>query len=168
MQNIKRAGEEFIRRQKMWDERWMSLALHFASWSKDRSRQIGCVIVGSGNSLVSQGWNGFPRGVNDAIGERHERPVKYEWTKHAEENAFLNAARLGISTHGCTLYIPWFPCANCAGDIVQAGIYQVVCYPYDKNDPSWGENMRRAETILKEGRVLVRTIPGEPPASSYA
>ena len=152
-------------REATWDNRWMSLALLFASWSKDRSRQVGCVIVDEDNGLISQGWNGFPRGVDDEPDDRHERPAKYEWTKHAEENAFLNAARKGISTKGCTIYIPWFPCANCAGDIVQAGIREVVCFEFDRSDPHWGANMERAETILREGNVKVRIIPGSPPAS---
>lgn len=146
-----------------WDQRWMDLARFFAGWSKDRSRQVGCVIVDEDRGLVSQGWNGFARGVNDDIDQRHERPEKYEWTKHAEENAFLNAARMGISTKGCTMYLPWFPCANCAGDIVQAGIVELVTIASDDSDPQWGESMARARTILAEGGVKVRTMPGEVP-----
>lgn len=152
-------------KQAMWDERWMSLALFFAQWSKDQSRKVGAVIVDDEMGLVAQGWNGFPRGVNDTFPERHERPEKYEWTKHAEENAFLNAARNGIRTKGCTLYVPWFPCANCAGDIVQAGIKTVVAYKPDMTDPHWGANMNRATTILMEGGVKIRIIPGSPPVS---
>lgn len=148
-----------------WDQRWMDLAKHFASWSKDRSRKVGCVIIDEDKGLVSQGWNGFARGVNDDIDERHDRPQKYEWTKHAEENAFLNAARKGISVKGCTIYIPWFPCANCAGDIVQTGIKNVVCYRPDPEDLKWVANMSRARIILQEGGVNIRYIIGSPPVS---
>jgi dCMP deaminase len=150
-------------KQRMWDERWMSLALHYAEWSKDRGRQVGAVIVGPDQEQVSSGWNGFPRGVDDTIESRHARPTKYAFTKHAEENAILNAARMGASTRGCTMYIPWFPCANCAGDIVQAGISCVVVYPFDHDDPRWGESMRQAAEILFEGGVTVRVLPGSPP-----
>lgn len=147
-----------ITKQEMWDRRWMALASHYASFSKDRSHQVGCVIVDENQCQVSEGWNGFPRGVNDDAEERHERPDKYLYTKHAEENAFLNAARKGASTANCTIYIPWFPCANCAGDIVQAGIITVVAYGYDENDPRWADNMAIAKTILSEGGVALRII----------
>ena len=143
-----------------WDERWMGLALHYASFSKDRSRQVGCVIVGPGNTQISEGWNGFPRGIDDDVDCRHERPEKYLWTKHAEENAIVNAARKGVSTLGATIYIPWFPCANCAGDIIQAGITNVVCYRFDMEDPIWGENMKIAWNMLTESGVIVTILDG--------
>ena len=150
-------------KQRMWDERWMSLALFYAGWSKDQGRQVGAVIVGPAQEQVSAGWNGFPRGVNDNIPHRHTRPTKYAFTKHAEENAILNAARMGTKTEGCTIYVPWFPCANCAGDIVQAGIRCVVAYGFDHDDPTWGESMRQAAEILSEGGVELRILPGSPP-----
>lgn len=156
---------ERTRKQTMWDERWMGLACHVAGWSKDRSRQVACVIVDRDQALVSMGWNGFPRGVNDDIEERHERPTKYDFVKHAEENAIANAARIGVSTRGCTMYLPWFPCANCAGDIVQAGIMDLVVYEFDAADPKWGTSMKHASQILSEGKVRVRTIAGAPPQS---
>lgn len=141
-----------------WDRFWMATAQHFATKSKDHSHQVGCVIVDEDQGLVAQGWNGFPRGVNDNVAARHERPTKYLYTKHAEENAFLNAARMGAKTKGCTLYVTWFPCANCAGDIVQAGINNVICYDFDPNHERWGENMQHALTILQEGGVNVRVM----------
>ena len=78
-----------------WDLRWMSVASLVATWSKDRSRKCGAVIVDSRNVLVSLGWNGFPRGVADSPDYRHERPEKYLWTEHAERNAIYNAAANG-------------------------------------------------------------------------
>ena len=59
-----------------WDSRWMDMARLVGSWSKDRSRKCGAVIVDSRNVLVSIGWNGFPRGINDDVDARHERPTK--------------------------------------------------------------------------------------------
>jgi dCMP deaminase len=155
-------------KQLSWDKRWMGLALHYASFSKDRSRQVGCVIVGPGNTQISEGWNGFPRGINDDVDCRHERPEKYLWTKHAEENAITNAARKGVSTMGATIYIPWFPCANCAGDIIQSGISTVVAYYPDAQDPVWGANMAQSQHMLEEAGVVVRFIPGSPPLSKVA
>lgn len=150
-------------RKTRFDERWMGLARHISTWSEDRSRQVACVIVDRDQVLVSIGWNGFPRGVNGSIDERHERPQKYDWTKHAEENAIANAARKGNSTNGCTLYVPWYPCAGCAGDIVQAGINEIVTFEPDWNDPTYAESFKRASQILHEGGVFVRTMAGDPP-----
>ena len=94
-----------------WKSKFMRLAEEIADWSKDRSSKVGCVIVGPSNEIRSTGFNGFPRGVADDISERLTRPEKYLWTEHAERNAIYNAARAGISLEGCTMYLPWFPCA---------------------------------------------------------
>lgn len=86
----------------------------------------------------------------------------------AEENAIANAARNGVALRGSTIYVPWFPCANCAGDIIQAGISTVVVYPPDDDDPHWGENMRWAKEMLLEAGVTIRFIAGSPPVSARA
>src|SRR2546421_12647437 len=70
-----------------WDGRFMELARHVGTWSKDRSRQVGCVVVGPDNSVRAIGFNGFPRGLDDENEHRHQRPAKYLWTEHAERNA---------------------------------------------------------------------------------
>ena len=72
-----------------WDLRWMALAQFVATWSKDRGRKVGAVIVGPDNEIRSTGYNGIPRGVNDDVEERHEAATgeKYLWVSHAERNA---------------------------------------------------------------------------------
>ena len=90
-------------RQKRWDRRFLELAKMFGTWSKDRSAGTGCVIVGPDRLLRASGYNGFVRGIDDEILERHERPAKYSWAEHAERNAIYNAARLGIALDGCTV-----------------------------------------------------------------
>jgi dCMP deaminase len=97
-----------------WDRRFLELAAHIGSWSKDQSAKTGCVIVGPDRLIRSVGYNGFVRGVDDEVDSRHERPAKYSWTEHAERNAIYNAARIGISLAGATCYVNWFPCADCA------------------------------------------------------
>ena len=109
-----------------WVKRWFGIANEFASWSKDRSTKVGCVIVSDANQVLSGGYNGFPRGVVDDVDARHERPAKYLWTEHAERNAIYAAARHGVKLEGATLYIPWFPCADCARAIIQVGIRRVI------------------------------------------
>ncbi len=112
--------------QKKWDLRWIQKAHEFADWSKDKSTKVGAVIVNQDNRLVSQGYNGFPGGVNDSIPYRYERPQKYMYTEHAERNAIYNAARMGTSTKDCTLYTQLFPCVDCARGIIQSGIIRLV------------------------------------------
>jgi len=49
-----------------------------------------------------------------------------DFTLHAEQNAITNAAKLGISLEGTTMYITHSPCKNCAKLIAQSGIKRVV------------------------------------------
>lgn len=108
-----------------WDHRYLDVADLVASWSKDRSTKVGAVIVGEAGQILATGYNGFPRGVDDDIDERHERPHKYAWTEHAERNAIYNAARSGVPLIGSTLYVPWHPCADCSRGVIQSGIGSV-------------------------------------------
>jgi dCMP deaminase len=141
-----------------WDSRWLDLANLVSNWSKDRSTKVGCVIVGPENQVLSTGYNGFPRGVSDNVDERHERPEKYLWTEHAERNAIYNAARHGVALRDTTIYIPWYPCANCARAIIQAGITTVVATVPDKNYLGWGPEFEVAEIMLEEAGINVRLV----------
>ena len=139
-----------------WHLRFMRMAdLEVAQWSKDKSSKVGALIV-DGREIVTTGFNGLPRGCNDNAPERHERPEKYNWFIHAEPNAIFNAARQGKSTLGCSMYLNWYPCDQCAGFIVQAGIKRLFA---DKEPEweheKWGEKFIRAKTILEEGGVEV-------------
>ena len=140
-----------------WDKRFMEVAdLQVAQWSKDRSAKVGVVIVKDG-VILTTGYNGFPRGCNDDLDERHERPEKYQWVIHAETNGIINAARQGVSTLDADMYVNWYVCDRCAGNIVNAGIKRLYC---DK-EPDWNDPMSekfgflRARQILKEGGVEV-------------
>lgn len=139
-----------------WDRRWIDLARLVASWSKDDSTKCGAVIVGPRNVLVSLGWNGFPRGINDDVAERRQRPQKYLWSEHAERNAIYNAAASGAKTEGCRMYLTWFPCCSCARGIIQSGLSELVCTQPDLTLPVWGEDFRTASEILTEAGLPLR------------
>lgn len=139
-----------------WDKRWMDMANLVASWSKDRSRTCGAVIVDDRNVLVSVGWNGFPRGIDDDVDARHERPAKYKWTEHAERNAIFNAAANGYATKGCSMYLTWYPCASCVRAIIQSGINEIVCREPDWNDGTWAADFAIVREMLTEVSVDVR------------
>jgi dCMP deaminase len=144
-----------------WDHRFMSLAQHIGDWSKDRSRRVGCVVVAADNTVRALGYNGFPRGFDDERDDRHERPMKYRWTEHAERNAIYSAARAGIPVAGCRMYLPWFPCVDCARAIIQAGISELVAMLPDTNDSMWGEDFAIAKEMLNESHVIVRFLDKE-------
>jgi dCMP deaminase len=141
-----------------WDRRWLDLATMIGSWSKDRSRGVGCVFVGSANQILSTGYNGLPRGIDDDVKERHERPEKYDWFEHAERNAIYNAARSGTILHGSEVYSSLFPCVACARAIVQVGASTVVAHHPDLDDDRWGREFEMSMAMLKEAGVTLRLL----------
>jgi dCMP deaminase len=141
-----------------WDQRFMVLASFVGAWSKDRSRQVGCIIVAPDNTVRAIGFNGFPRGLNDDDESRHSRPVKYRWTEHAERNAIYAAAKNGIPLTGCRMYLPWFPCVDCARAIIQAGLAELICKMPDLSDPQWGEDFQFSREMLGEASITVRFL----------
>jgi dCMP deaminase len=149
------------RRMADWDTRFMNLARHISEWSKDRSTKVGAVIVGPANEVRAMGYNGFPRGIDDDAPDRHERPEKYLWVEHAERNAIYNAARIGTPLSGCTMYVPWFPCMDCARAIVQSGIHLLVAHKPDLSDPKWGDDFKRALQLFDEAGVTIRWFSSE-------
>lgn len=122
--------------QIRWDYYFMDMATLVASKSKDRSTRVGCVIVGPNHEVRTTGYNGFCRGMNDDVEERHQRPEKYLWSEHAERNAIFNAARNGIRIEDCTAYTTVFPCADCARAMIQSGIVRVVTSPINNQKTS--------------------------------
>ena len=141
-----------------WDKRFMEMAKLVSTWAScyKRDRKIGAVIV-LGKRVMTTGYNGAPAGVRTCVergeclreklgiasGTRHE--VCY--AVHAEQNAIIQAARLGVSIDGATLYCTHQPCILCAKMIVNAGIRRVV---YEQGYP---DDFSRE--ILAEGGVSV-------------
>ncbi len=107
-----------------WHSRWMDMAKTVSHWSKDPSTKVGAIIVRPNNTFVSEGYNGFPRGMDDHIRFYLDRDMKYSRMIHAETNALLFANE---SLEGYTLYTyPLPPCDRCAVNIIQSGIKKVV------------------------------------------
>jgi dCMP deaminase len=99
----------------------MELAHKTALRSKDPTTKVGCIMTSSDKVIVASGYNGIPQGVAD-LPERMERPAKYLWTAHAEENAVALAARVGTSLRDGSAYVTHHPCSRCARSLIQAGI----------------------------------------------
>ncbi len=141
----------------VWDERFLALADHISSWSKDPSTKNGCVIVGPDKEIRSTGFNGFPRGVEDTYDRLHDREQKYPLIVHAEENATMHAARIGVSIKGCTSYCTWSPCIRCAVSMIQAGLTEVVS-PEVVVPDRWKDDFEHAKMILLEAGVVFRQV----------
>ena len=145
--------------RESWDEYFMGLAAKAATRSKDRSTKVGAIAVGPDREVRTTAYNGFPRKVRDDIEARYERPLKYLYTAHGEENIVSTAARIGVSLKGCTVYIacvpePLPPCATCARMMINAGVVRVV-YGRAEVPERWKEQCDAALEMLSEAGVEV-------------
>lgn len=136
-----------------WDKRFLELARHIASWSKDPSTQVGAVIVDNNRRIVSTGFNGFPRGVEDSSERLNNREIKYEMVLHAEDNAIISATEPLV---GYTIYVwPLGPCSRCAIKLIQCGITRIV-YPKEVDLPERVvENHKLSALLLSEAGISV-------------
>lgn len=141
-----------------WDSRFLTLAKHIASWSKDPSTKVGCIIVGEDREIRSTGFNGFPRGITDSEERYQNREEKMRLVCHAEENAIMHAARIGVSLKGCTSFCTWPPCTRCARSLVQAGVTEMV-YPKDIQVPErWIDDFNCSKGMMEEVGIHVRQV----------
>ena len=140
-----------------WNERFLNLATHISNWSKDPSTKVGCVVVGPDREIRSTGFNGLPRGIEDNDERLNNREIKYPMICHAEENAIMHAARIGISLKDCAAYVTWPPCTRCARSLIQAGIITVI-YPKDTEIPDrWVSDFELSINMLKEAGIELKT-----------
>lgn len=149
-----------------WDRHFIDMALLCASMSKDPRTQVGAVIIGPDREVRSTGFNGFPRGVADTLERLHNKETKLRLIVHAEVNAILNAARVGIPLKGCTLYLActddsggiWGgpPCTRCSLDVIQAGIVRVISLPFKAGESTWAADIAAARDLLREAGVIYR------------
>lgn len=111
-----------------WNTFWMGMAYQAATLSKDPSTHVGAVIVTPDNRQCSIGYNGFAAGIEETP-EKWERPTKYEYVIHAEENCLINCP---FDTVDCKIYITHQPCHRCIGRVLNSGITHVYYgQPYE-------------------------------------
>jgi dCMP deaminase len=139
-----------------WDEYFMQMAELAATRSTCLRRQVGAVIV-KDKHVIASGYNGAPRGIAHCeelggclreklgvpSGERHELCRAL----HAEQNAIIQAATLGLSIEGGTIYVTHQPCVICAKMIINAGIRRIVI--------NEGYPDKMAQEILQEAGLTV-------------
>jgi len=111
------------------DEKYMGLALIYSGLSKDPSTQMGCIIVGEDNIPVSFGYNGPPSTIDDTL-INWDRPDKYDYILHAEDNAIDFAM---FSLDSTIMYVTGLPCKRCMLRIASKCIPK-VCYLHREYD----------------------------------
>ncbi len=115
-----------------WDEYFMGIAILSTYRSKDPNTQVGACIVNDENKILSIGYNGAPRGLDDDNmpweREGNFTETKYAYVCHSELNAILNYSG---NLQGTKMYVTLFPCNECAKVIVQAGVKEII-YLSDK------------------------------------
>lgn len=140
-----------------WDEYLYGFAEHAAKKSKD-STKVGAALIGPKRQVLLTGYNGPPIGVIDSP-DKFQRPGKYLYASHAEMNLIAFAAREGIATAGCLVYVTHFPCSTCARLLIQAGIVEVVVGP-NQLSGKWDAEGEAARLMFTEAGVAFRAVGG--------
>jgi dCMP deaminase len=138
----------------------MAMAKEVASWSKDPNTQVGAVAVGSKGQILSQGFNGFPRGIFDLEERLQDRETKYKYVVHAEMNVIYNATYSGVSLDGAKLYVYGLPvCNECCKGIIQVGIKEVyVAQECIDLRPHWFESWQQSLDMFNEAKIKVFAV----------
>ena len=149
--------------REKWDRRFLELARHYSTWSKDPSTQVGAVLVSIYREVVGMGYNGFPREVADTAERLNHRETKYQFVVHAEVNAIIHA---GHAASGTILYVfPTFSappiCNECCKVAIQAGVVGIVGYKPNENDPRvqrWKDSIAVSRQMWGETGRFCRLI----------
>jgi len=132
-----------------WDEYFLCMAYAASVKSKDPKCRVGAVIASEDNLILSTGLNGLARGVHDDDHILRDAAEKLRVICHAEDNAILNAARVGARLH----YVTKFPCLACCNSIIQAGVKRI--YTHDDrfwdDDPIDGDHTRKVKMLHDAG-----------------
>lgn len=129
-----------INKKPAWDDYFINIAKLVKTRADCLRRKVGAVIV-KDHRILSTGYNGTPYGIKNCSEGgclrcllRHQKKLKSGEKEesciclHAEQNAIIQAAYLGVSTKGATLYSTSNPCSSCAKMIINAGLKRVVCF----------------------------------------
>jgi len=138
-----------------WNQKFIRLAKEVSTWSKDPSRKIGAVAVGSKRQILATGYNGFPRGILDTPERYSDRPTKYRLICHAEANVIFNSTYTGVSLDGADMYVWGLPvCSECCKGIVQVGIKRVFWSTDQEIPQKWMESMETSNSIFQEVGII--------------
>ena len=140
-----------------WKKRFLKLSKEISTWSKDPSTKVGALIISEDRNIISTGYNGFPRNIEDTEERLNNRELKYKFVLHAEMNCILNALYNGRSVKDCILFVHGLPpCSECTKSIIQAGIKKVITD--SKATDNWKESLKLSLEMLKEANVEIEFI----------
>ena len=135
-----------------WDIRFMNIAKESSTWSKDPSTKIGAVAI-KDNRILSTGFNGFPRNIEDSYERLNDKKLKYSLIVHAEQNCIYNATYHGLSLKDSDLYIYGLPvCNECAKGIIQVGIKRVIIFK-TKEEDKWNDSWSITKSMFDEANI---------------
>jgi dCMP deaminase len=141
-------------------KRYLQLAQFNADlFSKDPHTKVGAIFLSNDFSrILSTGINGFPRGLDDNLEYRWERPLKYSFVCHAESNGIANAARTGTPLDSSIVITTKFPCSTCSKLLIQAGVTAIYCPKPNPNEKIWGEDSCVAVQMLEEVKIQIHYL----------
>jgi dCMP deaminase len=138
-----------------WNTYFLRIAAVVSVKSKDPRSPVGAVICSPDNVVISTGFNGFARGVFDDAKRLDRQREKLQWICHAEVNAIMNAARVGVALQDAQIYVTKFPCLSCCNAIVQAGIRRVCTHDNKFWDGDGDKSGARKLELIRQTRLIV-------------
>jgi dCMP deaminase len=143
------------------NRRYLTLAYAYAKkHSPDPRTQNGAIIVNSNGEIIGEGANRFPDGVQ-CLPERLLPENKRDYLEHAERDAIFSTIRRGKNPRGCTMYVPWFACSDCAKAIIGAGITRVIGHLAPCNaSGAWADSIQIGLAMLEEAGIRYEYFDG--------
>lgn len=133
---------------RKWLRLFDNMAHTIADMSKDTTK-VGALLIGPDKEVILSTFNGPPIGVSHDDPQRMQRPTKYLYASHAEQNLVAFAARRGLMTNGLTVYCTHNPCSSCTKSLIQAGIHHIM-YNASNSFVSDNEEDRKAVQLMCE------------------
>ncbi len=127
-----------------WDSYFINLASEIAKRSPDPKKQVGCILVSENNIMISQGYNGLPRKVNEHDFDWSDRNLMRKLIIHAEMNCLLHAPKLPQLEKWCKLYCTMSPCIECLKMMKSYGVKEII----------FNEEYREYVNILEIAKIL--------------
>ena len=125
-------------------------------FSKDPNTTVGAMFIAPRSfQILSMGYNGFPRGIDEKLPERWERPKKYDYVVHAEQNGICNACRHGTPLEKSIAFVTMFPCKECAKALIQVGVQTIVTSIPDLTNQKWGLDFKLSIEMFDESGIEV-------------
>lgn len=120
-------------------------------FSKDPAKKVCALFIAPETyQILSAGYNGMPRGIDEKIESRWERPIKYKYVVHAETNGIYNSSLNGVSLNNSICVVTMFPCSNCAKALIQVGVKKIITNEPNLDHERWGEDFKYSLELLNE------------------